>query len=64
MTIKQMLLTKNKFSRPGTALKTVNGVVVHYVGNPGSTAEGNRNYFESLKAGKKDAKGNYIYASS
>jgi hypothetical protein len=64
MEIMKMLLTPNKYSRPGTALKAVKGVVVHYVGNPGSTAEGNRNYFENLKVGKKDTKGNYIYASS
>ncbi|MDR2650036.1 MAG: N-acetylmuramoyl-L-alanine amidase [Clostridiales bacterium] len=27
------------------------GIVIHYVGNPGSTAEGNRNYFESGSGG-------------
>ncbi len=64
MHVKQMLLTKNKYSRPGTALKAVKGVVVHYVGNPNTSAEANRNYFEGLKVGKKDAKGNYVYASS
>ena len=26
----------------------VNGIVVHYVGNPGTTAAQNRSYFESL----------------
>lgn len=64
MEIKKMLLTVNKYSRPGTSIKLVNGVVVHYVGNAGSSATGNRNYFESLKTGKKDAQGNLIYASS
>lgn len=43
------LLTINPYSRPGYALDTVNGIVIHYTGNPGSTAQGNRNYFESLK---------------
>ncbi len=42
-------LTKNKYSRPGTKLKRVKGVVVHYTANPGSTAINNRNYFENLK---------------
>jgi N-acetylmuramoyl-L-alanine amidase CwlA len=37
---------------------------VHYVGNPGSSALGNRNYFEGLKIGQKMANGNYRYASS
>ena len=41
-------IIKNEFSRPGTALEKINGVVVHYVGNPGTTAEQNRNYFNGL----------------
>jgi hypothetical protein len=32
MEIKQNLLTKNRFSRPGTLLKGVRGVVLHWVG--------------------------------
>lgn len=47
--IKKMLLTKNENSRPGTALEQVKGVVVHYTANPGTSAEANRNYFESRK---------------
>lgn len=43
------LLTVNEYSRPGTPLKKVNGIVVHYTANPGSTAQANRNYFEGLK---------------
>jgi N-acetylmuramoyl-L-alanine amidase len=49
MKITQNLLTKNQFSRPGTLLKSVRGIVLHWVANPGSTALGNRNYFENLK---------------
>ena len=41
-------IVKNEYSRPGTALEEVNGVVVHYVANPGSTAAQNRNYFNNL----------------
>ena len=47
--IKQMLLTQNVNSRPGTSLGTVNGVVIHYTANPGTDAEANRNYFEGRK---------------
>lgn len=47
--ITQMLLTKNEFSRPGTSLEKVEGIVIHYVANPESTAEANRNYFERLR---------------
>ncbi|MDR2774786.1 MAG: N-acetylmuramoyl-L-alanine amidase [Tannerella sp.] len=50
MEIKQNLLTKNQFSRPGTLLQGVWGVVLHWVANPQSTAVGNRNYFENLKS--------------
>ncbi|WP_297212510.1 peptidoglycan recognition protein family protein [uncultured Flavonifractor sp.] len=42
------LLPVNPYSRPGTALERVNGVVIHYVGNPGTTAEQNHSYFENL----------------
>lgn len=41
-------LTPNEYSRPQTPLSQINGVVVHYVGNPNTTAAGNRNYFEQL----------------
>ena len=43
------LLTPNPYSRPQQALDTVNTLVIHYVGNAGSSAMDNRNYFESLK---------------
>lgn len=43
------LLTVNSYSRPEIELKKVNGIVVHYTANPGSTARQNRDYFEGLK---------------
>lgn len=43
------LLTVNEYSRPGTPIDEVNGIVVHYTANPGTTAQQNRNYFEGLK---------------
>ena len=43
------LLTVNPYSRLGTALEKVNGIVIHYTANPGATAIANRNYFENLK---------------
>ncbi len=36
------LLDYNEYSRPGTALEKVNGIVVHYTANPGTTAQQNR----------------------
>lgn len=46
--IDQQLLTVNPYSRPGKRLLEVNDIVVHYMGNPGTTAQQNRNYFENL----------------
>ena len=57
------LLEINKYSRPGTKLEKVKGVVVHYTANPGTDAMANRNYFNNLpKINAK--KGTNTYASS
>lgn len=48
----QQFLTVNEYSRPGTPLETVNGIVIHYTANPGTTAQQNRNYFEGLAESK------------
>ena len=53
------LLDVNEWSRPGDALKEVRGIVLHYVGNPSTTARANRNYFNSLGDGALG-----VYASS
>ncbi|MCD7708676.1 MAG: peptidoglycan recognition protein family protein [Clostridiales bacterium] len=42
------LLPINPYSRPGIALEEVNGIVIHYTANPGTTALQNRNYFANL----------------
>ena len=57
--VRQDFLTVNPWSRPGTPLEKVDGVVIHYVGNPSTTAQANRNYFESLSSGETET-----YASS
>lgn len=44
----EMILTENRYSRPGIKLKNVDNIYVHYVANPGTSAEQNRNYFEGL----------------
>lgn len=60
--ITEAYLTVNPYSRPGVKLPDgVKGIVVHYVSNPGSTAENNRNYFEGLKdSGDTYASSNFI----
>lgn len=47
--IDEQLLTINEYSRPGTKVKKVKKIVIHYLGNPKTTAQENHDYFESLK---------------
>jgi len=49
----QQFLTINEYSRPGTALEEINGIVIHYTANPGTTAQQNRSYFEGLAESKE-----------
>jgi N-acetylmuramoyl-L-alanine amidase len=65
MVIKDCFLTKNTYSRPGVLLKSVKGIVVHWVANPGTSAMANRNYFEGLKDQRPGlAPDKYRYASA
>lgn len=55
------LIPRNPYSRPGDALPQVNGIVVHYVGNPGTTAQNNRDYFASLaETGERSASSHFV----
>ena len=59
--VTQELLPINEYSRPGEKLTAVNGVVVHYTGNPGTTAEQNRSYFAGLaETGETYASSNFV----
>ena len=60
MKIQQMFLTPNKYSRPQIPLKKVTKIAVHYVGNAGSSAKANRNYFENLKNQKGEKTDRYV----
>ena len=54
-------LPLNPYSRPGILLDDVNTVVIHYIGNPNTTAEQNRNYFAGLAvSGETYASSNFI----
>lgn len=46
--IQEDFLTINDYSRPGEKVDEVRQIVIHYTGNPGTTAQANRDYFESL----------------
>lgn len=41
------LITPGRDARPGKTLDALNHIVIHYVGNPGTTAQQNRNYFNN-----------------
>ncbi len=47
--IDEQLLTINDYSRPGEETKEIKYIVIHYLGNPKTTAQQNHDYFESLK---------------
>lgn len=57
MNITESLLVKNKYSRPGRT-NAPKQIVIHYVGNPNTSAQANRNYFNNL------SKQTTTYASS
>ncbi len=59
MKITEKFLTPNKFSRPQIPLEKVSKIAVHYVGDPGSSAIANHNYFENLKDQIPDSTGKY-----
>lgn len=59
--ITEELLPVNEYSRPGTVLDEITGFVVHYTGNPGTTAQQNRSYFAGLaETGQTYASSNFI----
>lgn len=61
----QQLLPVNEYSRPGTKLEEIKGVVVHYTGNPGTTAQQNHGYFEGLAiSGETKASSHFIIGLS
>lgn len=47
--VDEQLLTINEWSRPGDKVDAIEKIVVHYLGNPQTTAQQNHDYFESLK---------------
>lgn len=46
--ITEDFLEINEYSRPGTKLKKVKSIFVHYTANPGTSARQNRSYFANL----------------
>lgn len=44
--IDSQIIHKHTTARTGTRLTDIKDIVIHYVGNPGSTAQNNRDYFD------------------
>ena len=49
MNIEKQYLTISNYNRPGTKRARTAAVACHYIGNPGTSAQANRNYFENLR---------------
>lgn len=61
MNIEEKLLDISPYCRSGEKQNTIQYIVVHWVGNAGSSAIGNRNYFNSLATSHKtSASSHYI----
>ena len=55
------LLEQNPYSRPGTKLKKVKNIFVHYTANKGTSAAQNRSYFSNLaETGERSASAHFI----
>lgn len=61
MNIDKQYLTISNYNRPGTRRPNTTAVACHYIGNPGTSAQANRNYFENLaKTHTTKASAHYI----
>ena len=61
MNIDKQYLTVSNYNRPGTNRGSTTAVACHYIGNPGTSAQANRNYFENLsKTHTTKASAHYI----
>ena len=59
--IDEQLLSINPYSRPGKSIRRLDYIVIHYLANPKTTAQENRDYFESLKELRNESmSANYV----
>ncbi len=56
--IQQSFIRVNEFSRPQIPMQKVEHIAIHWVGNAGSSASGNREYFDNLGNPQDPAYGN------
>jgi len=53
--IRRALLTENDYSRPGFKLRRVEAIVLHWYGNPATTARFTWHYFDTLRSHRASA---------
>lgn len=53
--INKALLDRNIYSRPGSKMKAIKGICIHWVANANTSAINNRNYFNNLPTANKAA---------
>lgn len=58
--IDRQYLTVSPYSRPGVNMDSIQFIAIHYVGNPGTTAQNNRNYFEKLKDDQQESRSSHF----
>lgn len=58
--IDRQYLTVSPYSRPGINMDSIQFIAIHYVGNPGTTAQNNRNYFEKLKDDQQESRSSHF----
>ena len=59
--VSKRFLPYNEYSRPGIMTDGITGIVIHYIGNPGTTAMQNRDYFANLAVTQEtNASSNFI----
>ncbi len=58
--IDRQYLTINPYSRPGANMDSIRFIAIHYVGNPGTSAQNNRDYFEKLKDDQKESRSSHF----
>lgn len=53
MNIKQEFIQPNQYTRPGIPLRRVTAIAIHYTGDPGATAQNERDYFNGTCIAQK-----------
>lgn len=61
---KEDLVVVNKYSRPGTKLTAVKGIVIHWTANPGASDTAHQSFFDGNDGGGSRYAGAHIFVDS